>query len=190
MRTNLPNEYDLLKSARDFDLEALGVIYDQYSPGVYRYALRLLGDENLAEDCVADTFSRFLKALRAGQGPDTHMQAYLYRIAHNWITDTYRRHSSISIELDESLQNNDIKSPESMVDDHLEQQQVRLALQALTPDQRQVITLRFIEGWQNNEIAESMQKPIGAIKALQHRAVESLRRFLLNGEKESKYGSK
>jgi len=55
-----------------YNLDALGSIYDLYSPGIYRYAMRLLGDETLAEDCVADTFSRFLKVLRLGQGPEDH----------------------------------------------------------------------------------------------------------------------
>jgi RNA polymerase sigma-70 factor, ECF subfamily len=185
---NLLTEQELLKSTKVFNLTSLGMIYDQYSPGIYRYALRLLGDECLAEDCVADTFSRFLKTLRADQGPDTHLQAYLYRIAHNWITDTYRRHPLISIELDESLQIDDTKSPESIVDNNLQHQGIRMALQALTPDQRQVISLRFIEGWQNEEVAEAMQKPIGAIKALQHRALDTLRRLLSSDEKASQNG--
>lgn len=183
-------DQDLLQSARDFDTDALGIIYDRYSPGVYRYALRLLGDEILAEDCVADTFSRYLKALHVGQGPERYLQAYLYRIAHNWITDSYRRHQLNTIELDESIQSEDSKSPESLSNDRMTQQQIRLALQALTPDQRQVITLRFLEGWQNQEIAESLQKPIGAIKALQHRALEALRKLLPNDEKVSSYESK
>ena len=185
---NSPTEKDLLKQAKVFDLTALGIIYDLFSPGIYRYAMRLLGDDCLAEDCVADTFSRFLQSLRVKQGPDTHLQAYLYRIAHNWITDSYRRHPIISIELDESLKIDDSMSPETLADINFEQQNIRLALRALTPDQRQVICLRFIEGWQNNEISESLQKPVGAIKALQHRAIETLRRYLSNGEKASLNG--
>jgi RNA polymerase sigma-70 factor (ECF subfamily) len=43
--------------------------------------------------------------------------------------------------------------------------------------------LRFVEGWDVTEIAESLQKPVGAIKSLQHRALASLQRFLLEEEK-------
>jgi RNA polymerase sigma-70 factor (ECF subfamily) len=183
---NLPAEQDLLIGARTCDLTALGTIYDRYSPGLYRYAMRLLGDDSLAEDCVADTFSRFLKALRTGQGPKDYLQAYLYRIAHNWITDHYRRQPPPSIELDESLQAGNRFLPEVQAETRLEQQQVRLALRSLTPDQHQVITLRFIEGWENEEVAAAMNKPVGAIKALQHRALNTLRK-LLPDEKESNY---
>ncbi|HNT53418.1 MAG TPA: sigma-70 family RNA polymerase sigma factor [Anaerolineaceae bacterium] len=177
-------EKDLLSGARSFDLDMLGVIYDRYSSGIYRYAMRLLGDENLAEDCVSETFSRFLKALRAGQGPRDHLQAYLYRIAHNWITDSYRRHPPRLETLVETLHADADQQPEAQVGLHQEQQQVQLALQALTPDQRQVVTLRFIEGWENNAVAAALGKPVSAIKALQHRALLGLRKLLTSGGQE------
>lgn len=171
-------EIELLKGAQSFDQEALAVIYDRYSPGIYRYAMRLMGDDCLAEDCVGETFQRFLKALRAGQGPRDHLQAYLYRIAHNLITDSYRRQPPPPLDMDESLRADDQLHPEEQVDRRLNEQRVRLAVRALTPDQRQVITLRFIEGWENHEVAAALQKPIGAVKALQHRALIALRRLL------------
>lgn len=178
---------DLLTGAHAFDLDMLSAIYDRFSPGIYRYAVRLLGDECLAEDCVADTFSRFLHALKAGQGPRDHLQAYLYRIAHNWITDRYRRCPPPLLELDESLRSDHHSHPEDQVENLLEQDQVRLALRMLTPDQRLVVTLRFLEGWENEEVAGALQKPVGAVKALQHRAVQALRKHLLRQEKEGTY---
>ena len=174
-----PTEQELLTGAKTYDLSLLGAIYDRYSPGIYRYAMRLLGDDCLAEDCVAETFSRFLKAVRAGNGPQDHLQAYLYRIAHNWITDSYRRQPPPALDLDEGINAGDYYLPETQVDNRLEQQQVRLALRSLTPEQRQVITLRFIEGWDNEEVAAALEKPVGTVKALQHRAVNTLRRLLL-----------
>lgn len=179
---NKPDEAGLLKGAKAFDLQALAAIYDCYSPGLYAYALRLLGDAGLAEDCVAETFLRFLKGLRAGQGPDAYLQAYLYRVAHNWITDQYRRQPPPPLTLEEDLPALDDTRPEPQVDARLEQARVRGALTALTPDQRQVIVLRYLEGWGTEEVAEAVQKPASAVKALQHRALASLRRWL--GERE------
>ncbi|PKO14462.1 MAG: hypothetical protein CVU39_14505 [Chloroflexi bacterium HGW-Chloroflexi-10] len=184
---NSHTQEDLLTGAKVFDLSILANIYKLYSPGLYRYAMRLLGDECLAEDCVAETFSRFLKTLRAGQGPNNHLQAYLYRIAHNWITDSYRRQPPTPIELDESLKAADQFLPENLADDHLEQTQVRTALRSLTPDQRQVITLRFIEGWGHEEVAAAINKDAGAVRAIQFRALNTLRRLLLRVEKEGSY---
>ncbi len=142
----------------------------------------------MAEDCVADTFSRFLKALRAGKGPDNHLQAYLYRIAHNLITDSYRRQAPVMVELDDSLQENYSQRMETLFDRSAESHRLRMALRTLTPDQRQVITLRFIEEWKIEEVAKSLQKPVGAIKALQHRALETLRKICTADEKVSNHG--
>jgi RNA polymerase sigma-70 factor (ECF subfamily) len=181
----LHNENVLLKKARDLDPDSLGLIYDAFSPGLFRYAMRLLGDSDVAEDCVADTFSRYLAALHVGHGPDNHLQAYLYRIAHNWITDFYRRNSPVMVELNESLQMEEQQKPENRLSEEIQKQQIRLALRALTPDQRQVVILRFIEEWSTEEVALTLQKPIGAIKALQHRGLEAMRNFLRSDEKVS-----
>jgi RNA polymerase sigma-70 factor (ECF subfamily) len=172
------DEKTLLQRARDFEEQALAEVYDTYSPKLYRYALRLLADEDLAEECVADTFSRFLKAMRNGIGPQQHLQAYLYRIAHNWITDTFRRQPPPSIPLEYTLQAGDEPDPSDLVGEKIDQERVRTALRLLTPDQRQVVILRFIEDMQNQDIAAAMDKPIGAVKALQHRALSALRRIL------------
>jgi RNA polymerase sigma-70 factor, ECF subfamily len=177
-------ERTLLARARDFNPAALAEIYDLYSPGVYRYAYRLLGDPCQAEDCVADTFSRFLIALRGGGGPQDALQAYLYRVAHNWITDQYRRQPPPPLELDEEAADRQPGVEESVAQrqqaDHL-----RAALVRLTPDQRQVVVLKYLEGWENEKIAAILEKPVGAVKALQHRAVESLHRMLLAHREET-----
>lgn len=172
-------EARLLARARSFDTESLGMIYDQYSPGIYRYARRMLGDDSLAEDCVGETFSRFLQALRGGGGPQDHLQAYLYRVAHNWITDLYRRQPPPPLALDENHPA-DGAGVESQAGQSLEQARVRAALVRLTDDQRQVIILRFLEEWDPEEVARAVKKPVGAVKSLQHRALAALRRMLVD----------
>lgn len=181
LKTVVVSEEALLAKARAFDQEALGEIYDRYRPGVYRYAVRLLGEESLAEDCVADTFYRFLKSLQLGGGPQDRLQAYLYRIAHNWITDQYRRQPPPPLPLAEELKD-DQDDPAQAAHERMRQAQVRLALVRLTPDQRQVVVLKFLEGWENETIAQMLKKPVSAIKALQRRALGSLRRMLLPQE--------
>ncbi len=175
-------EYELLRRAHQFDQQALGEIYDTYSPGLYRYAMRQLGDTDLSEECVAETFSRFLHALRNGGGPTDHLQAYLYRVAHNWITDRWRRQPLPAVPLEEDLRADAEAEPSQAVAQQMEQERARAAMACLTPEQRQVIMLKFLEGWENKEIAQSLGKPIGAVKALQHRAIESLRRMLVKAE--------
>ena len=171
------SEQELLTQAGQFDSCALAEIYDIYSPRLYRYSVRLLGDDCAAEDCVSETFSRFLKALQAGKGPRDYLQAYLFRTAHNLVVDHYRRQSPTE-DLDEDLPQ--AETTESVAEDNLRQSRVRAALHKLTEDQQQVVALKFLEGWENEEIAHALHKPIGAVKSLQHRALAQLQKILLD----------
>jgi len=173
---------ELLEQARRFDLSALTAIYDRYSNGLYYYALRLLGSQTMAEDCVSETFNHLLQALRNGGGPRNNLKGYLYRSVHNWATDHYRQNTPLDVELDYEL--SDLQQDMGMqVEQNLAGQQARAALQTLTPEQREVITLHFLEGWALAEIASSLHKPIGAIKSLQHRGLQSLQKYFREAEK-------
>jgi RNA polymerase sigma-70 factor (ECF subfamily) len=177
------DENALLRRARQFDEQALADIYDTLSLAIYAYAMRLLGDADLAEECVAETFSRFLNALHAGGGPQDYLKAYLYRMAHNWITDRYRQaRPETPLEMEFELPAGQEAEPHHTVADELEKQELRHALALLTPEQRQVITLKYLENLDNAEIAQALQKPVGAVKSLQHRALASLRRILEGNE--------
>ena len=158
--------------------QALADVYDRFSPGLYRYALRLLGDAGLAEECVAETFSRFLGALHRMGGPRRHLQAYLYRVAHNWVTDAYRRQPLVPLPEGAGAHDLSSPSPAETVDRRLECERVRAALSRLTAKQRQVMVLKFLQGWENHEVALALNKPVGAVKSLQHRALAALRRAL------------
>jgi RNA polymerase sigma-70 factor, ECF subfamily len=173
---------DLLQGAKQFNQGILVKIYDEYNPRIYRYAMRLLGNADLAEECVSETFTLFLKALHCGKGPQKHLQAYLFRIAHNWIADWYRRQPPHTEILDDELQDEHTENIEQSIDLRIQQKHTRAALLHLTPDQRQVIVLKFLEGWSNREIAEVINKPVGAVKSLQHRALTALRKQLKASE--------
>jgi RNA polymerase sigma-70 factor (ECF subfamily) len=177
------DDADLLERARHLDQEALGTIYDLFSPGIYRYALRQLGTEALAEDCVAEVFSRFLHAISKGGGPQEYLKSYLYRIAHNWITDQFRRQPVPDVPYEAELLGDADANPSRLTAEKLEQEQVRHMLRLLTPDQRQVIVLKYYQDFSNQEVAEALEKPVSAVKSLQHRALAALKRMLLNEEK-------
>ena len=172
----MSDEQSLLQRASQLETQALAEIYDNHSPGIYRYSMRLLGDESLAEDCVAETFARFLKSLQERRGPRDHLQAYLYRIAHNWIVDSYRNGREI-VELSDAFRS-EADVPEEEAAKHIRRCEVRDAIRHLTPDQLQVISLKYLEEMSNEEVAQVMRKPIGAVKSIQHRALRSLHKLL------------
>lgn len=172
----LTEEQQLLHLAAQLNTRALAEIYDAYSSGIYRYAMHRLGDVAVAEDCVAETFARFLKALQERRGPREHLQAYLYRIAHNWIVDFYRN-KEVNYELSDTLRS-EADIPEDEAAKRIRQKQVRKAIRMLTPDQQNVVALKYLEDWCNEEIAYALHKPVGAVKSIQHRALKSLQKLL------------
>jgi RNA polymerase sigma-70 factor (ECF subfamily) len=162
-----------------YDRSAMIAIYEQHNAELFRYAYRLLDDSALAEDCVSETFSRFLKAVRDGLGPVENVRAYLYRVAHNWITDYFRRQPLPLLSLDSELHAGPDANPSLLVANEMERESVRLALLRLSPEQRQVIELRFIEDWSHDAVAAALGKSVEATRTLQHRALIALRRSLL-----------
>ncbi|HEY5571389.1 MAG TPA: sigma-70 family RNA polymerase sigma factor [Anaerolineales bacterium] len=177
----MKTDTSLPKDARQLEKKDLIEIYERYNLRLFQYSIRLLGDAELAEECVAETFSRFLQAVKKGGGPRDNIQAYLYRIAHNWITDFYRNQPPVE-PLESHLPADSLESPVAVVTKNMERDRVRNALLQLTPDQRQVILLRFFEEWAHEEIASLIGKSAEATRALQHRALAGLRRMLIDAE--------
>jgi RNA polymerase sigma-70 factor (ECF subfamily) len=172
----------LLIEARKFNKQALVSAYERFSPPLFRYAFRLLGESDLAEECVAECFSRFLHALKDGGGPNERLQAYLFRIAHNWITDYYRRQPPPAEPLEFAPLVDRAGNPAQIVSQKFEQERVRNALLRLTADQQKVIILKFLEGWNYEEAAAALGKTVEATRVLQHRALAMLRRSLIEEE--------
>jgi RNA polymerase sigma-70 factor (ECF subfamily) len=109
-------------------------------------------------------------------------QAWLFRIASNLVIDHYRRSARqkkalLKEEFQASLQPTRDESEDLFL-----QHELRKALGELTEEQQQVITLKFMEGYDNSEIADMLDKSVGAVKALQFRALASLRKILKRGD--------
>ena len=173
-----------LQRANSLDRQALGAIYDDYHQLLYNYIYRRVGDVETARDLTADIFRRFLQAAANGTGPTENLRAWLYRVAHNIVIDHYRRQQHRqSYPLEEKWISGD-EDPGQAAEQRLLASQVRLALRHLTADQQQVISLKFLEGLSNDEVAEITEKSVGAVKALQHRALAALRRQLVPIEQE------
>jgi RNA polymerase sigma-70 factor, ECF subfamily len=165
-----------------FDQGELIDLYENLSPRLFRYAYRMLGSTDTAEECVAEVFSKFLQAIKDGSGPHSSVQAYLYRMVHNWVVDYYRSKKRSEEDLMQSNLLDTQDGPAGMVADSLERERVREALLTLTQEQQQVIHLRFFEEWSHEDIAALTGKTAEAIRALQYRALVALKRMLIEQE--------
>lgn len=165
-------------------------MYKELSPELYRYAFRLTGNSEESEDILADAFIRLLDSLQHRKQKVNNIRAYLYRVVHNRAVDGFRRKKRVTNEVDVALLEADPGVGAGAVD-ILAVDQVREALWQLTDQQRQVIMLRYYQDLSYREIGEVLDKPTGAVKALKHRGLNSLRRiFLRKEEKGDRRGEK
>ena len=171
------DETSLLERAREYDQAALSEIYDLYSRKIHSYIYRRLGDVHLAEDLTAEVFMKMLEAAQSKKFARISLSAWLYRIAHNLVVDHFRSQSQGEEPLGERL-GAAIDDPTVVVEAKLAQQRLRAALSHLTQEQQQVIVLRFGEGLSAPQVAEVLGKSEGAVRAMQHRALATMRRTM------------
>lgn len=174
---------NLLQQAQDAcDPAAFDGLYLLFADRVFRYLLARIGDPDLAEDITAQVFLRLIEKVGIYRiGPRDNVaifSAWLYRLAHNKMVDVLRSHKRTQESPLEHAAY--VESGDTMedVENHLDFQRVLHSLRVLNDQQREVIVLRFVEELSIAETAQIMQKSEGAVKALQHRALETLRRHL------------
>lgn len=170
------DEHGALNGLQKLDSQAIGAIYDQYFPEVYRYIRYRLGDNAAAEDIASDVFMRLLEAAQKGGGPQTNIKGWLIATASNAVNDHLRRQYRRPTEaLSESMP--DLKSSVRAEVDLREQNRVvQSAYAQLTDEQQHVLALRFGQGYSLEETAQFMNKKVNAVKALQFRALAALQR--------------
>jgi len=160
----------------------LAEVYDTYYLPIYRFIFRQVGDVEVSRELSSEVFHRMVKVCKDDAEFIQRLRPWLYCTARNLVFDHYRRqqhrnHLPLNEELVESA-----SSTAEAAELRISADQMREALQRLTPDQRQVILLKFMEGLSNQEVAEALSKPVGAVKSLQHRALTSLRHLLVPSE--------
>jgi RNA polymerase sigma-70 factor (ECF subfamily) len=174
----------LIQRAQQFsDPSAFDGLYLLYADRVFRFLVSRLNDTESAEEITAQVFLRLIEKIGQYQiAPKDNaaiFTAWLYRMTYNKMIDVLRRqkhHHQVSIQHAEALPYDEVMS--ERIEERIEFEQVMRKLQLLNEQQRQVILLRFVEGLSLAETARVMQKSEGAIKALQHRSLETLRRYL------------
>jgi RNA polymerase sigma-70 factor (ECF subfamily) len=163
--------------ANQFDKETLVKLYEENNEALYRYAYRYLSDQDLAEECVSEVFTRYLQVLKDGKNPTDNTKAYLYRIAHNWVVDHYRKRKPEE-NIGEDPIPDRMSNPEMQFSKAQIHEKLRRALLKLPEQQRRVIELHILEEWSHEEIAEQLGKTIEASRALQYRGLLRLRKTL------------
>ena len=162
----------VVEAARHGDAGALAQICERLYPRIYRYVTYKVGDLRDAEDLAGEVFVRMLGAIHGQKG---NLEAWLFRIAGNVLTDHYRKRAVRSGEVELSDEITGGSEPETVVQRKLDGDRLRKGLQALTEEQRETVILRFVMGYDHDEVAAIMGRAAGAVRALQFRALAALR---------------
>ncbi len=173
----LKSESELISLASDGDADAFGELYQKYIDQIYNYIYFRTSNAKDAEDICSRVFLRALHHIERYEDRGYPFSAWLYRIAHNLVVNWYRdRERSDEISLADQY-------PPPMMDgdveERIEQQDENETLMAiihgLPEDRKELLILKHVEGLTNTEIGQIMDRTEGAIKALYHRTLESLR---------------
>lgn len=171
-------EWDLVKRAQEYDEAAIEALYQTYYPKIYNYAFLQMGDVQAAEDLASDVMLKMIESIGKYHFRGLPFGPWVFRIARNRLIDLHRRRRRRGeVDLSETL-SSALASPQSLAERAIERGQLQIALKHVTDEQRQVIVLKFIQGFDNRSVGKIMGRSEGAIKSLQHRALLSLRRLL------------
>jgi RNA polymerase sigma-70 factor (ECF subfamily) len=170
------DELTLVRRAIERDREAFGALYDRHVVRVYRHIYYMLGKPAEAEDLTAQAFLQAWEAIERYQIRGAPFVSWLLRIAHN-LAVSYLRSRREGAELPETLVDLSRQgNPEEEVQRLAEGERVREAILGLRDEQRQVIMLRFVDDLEYREVAEIVGKSVAAVRVIQHRALNALRK--------------
>jgi RNA polymerase sigma-70 factor (ECF subfamily) len=170
----------LVRQAQEGSADAFGELYRIYCDTVFRYIYYRVSTRALAEDLTSETFVRALRRITTFSWQGRDFGAWLVTIARNLVADHFKssRHR-MEVSTGEMLDSNEVEaSPEESVLEHLSNEALLDAVHRLNDQQRECVTLRFLQGLSVAETADIMGKNEGAIKTLQYRAVRTLARLL------------
>lgn len=169
----------LVRKSQRGDRDAYGQLYMKYLDEIYRYVyFRLNCNRENAEDISEVIFFKAWKNLGNLGKDNLNFRAWLYTIARNACIDYFRK-SNHEVKLDENIESTSPDIEEKLIlKSNIDILQYHMKL--LTDEQREVITMKFINDMPNEEIAKVLQKREDAVRAIQHRALKKLREIIKN----------
>jgi RNA polymerase sigma-70 factor, ECF subfamily len=168
---------ELIRRAQSRDEEATSILYEVCYPKVLGYCRARLDGFDAAADAATVVIEKMLRALPHYRYTGVPFQAWLNRIARNHILDTVRKEKSRPV-IVRTEWLTEIGCVDKGFDNVLHDHTLRTALARLTPVQRRVLELRYVEGYDIESIARAINRRPAAAKSLHFRAIRALRKIL------------
>jgi RNA polymerase sigma-70 factor, ECF subfamily len=168
---------DLVARGQQGDREALEELYLIHFDRIYSYLHVSVGNRHDAEDLTTQTFLKMLEKIGSFKWQSAPFSAWLFRIAHNLAMDHFRSRRRWQPEEEVPEPPGDEEpSAELRAMQTIGRESMLKLIDHLSPEQQQVLTLKFVFNLPNAEVAAILDKTEGAIKSLQHRALVSLQK--------------
>lgn len=176
------SDCELVSQLQEDSLEALGELYNRHRQMVYRTALAITGDGEVASDLLQDVFLR-LHRFADRIDRERPLEPWLYRmtanLAYTWVKRN-RRGLRLLEEISEwLLGGSDKASPQELTEEKDELEQVRRALLNLPLQQRVVVVMYYLNDLSLQEIAETLDVPVGTVKSRLHYGRRALQHNLV-----------
>jgi len=170
----------LVERAQAGDRDALEELYLLHFDRIYSYLHMSVGNRHDAEDLTTLTFLKMLESIKRFRWQSVPFSAWLFRIAHNVAMDHFRASKRVQPEeeVPEPIGAEQI-SAETEAMRSIGRQSMLQMIESLSPEQQQVLTLKFVFNFGNGEVASILGKTEGAVKSLQHRALASLQKQIV-----------
>jgi RNA polymerase sigma-70 factor (ECF subfamily) len=176
-RTSAADLRRFVTRAKAGDQGAVDALYRLHVDRIYAYLAANVGNPHDAEDLTTQTFMRMIVSLPRYQPRSTPFAAWLFRIARNLAIDHFRAAARARARVQPGTR---MPSRDASAEDEalsvLDREVLREELATLSLGQREVLTLKFVCGLTNAEVASVLGKTEGAVKALERRALRTLQR--------------
>lgn len=178
------SDLELVNQAQKGNREAIGALYDRHHLRIYRYVRSRIYDTQLAHDLTGEVFLRVVSHLDTYRATGAPFTAWLYQIARNHLANHVQKHSTQqTVPLTEVSKNGHTAvDPAIVVEQQLEREGLLAALHQLDESQREVLALRFLAGLSLQEVADTLDKSVAAVKSIQHRSLKTMKSLILTTE--------
>jgi len=177
------NVRELVARGQQGDRDALEELYLLHFDRIYSYLHVSVGNRHDAEDLTTQTFLKMLEKIGSFKWQSAPFSAWLFRIAHNLAMDHFRANRRWQPEEEvPEPPGEEEPSAELKAMQTIGRESMLKLIDRLSPEQQQVLTLKFVFNLPNAEVGAILDKTEGAIKSLQHRALVSLQKQIARQE--------